>query len=77
MTVLKFNLLFLSLLRLNRKMLDFVVIENNSIFATFFLTYIEWLIKYNYLYGELNIQLLPYCENPISYLYVITKRNDL
>lgn len=36
MTVLKFNLLFLSLLRLNRKMLDFVVIENNSIFATFF-----------------------------------------
>lgn len=37
MMVLKFNLLLLSVLRLNRKMLDFVVIENNSIFATFFL----------------------------------------
>lgn len=36
MTVLKFNLLFFSVLRLNRMMLDFVVVKNNAIFATFF-----------------------------------------
>ena len=36
MMVLKFNLLFLSVLRLNRMMLDFVVVKNNAIFTTFF-----------------------------------------